>query len=83
MGRIEIIVPKLGLTIEEVEVLRWTKAEGDVVRAGEVVAEVDADKVEMEIEAPADGTVTQILVAEGATAAVGDVLAILEDGQGG
>jgi pyruvate dehydrogenase E2 component (dihydrolipoamide acetyltransferase) len=74
---IEITMPKLSDTMEEGTILRWFKRVGDRVDQGEVVAEVETDKADMELEAERAGTVMEIRVPEGAAAAVGAVLAVL------
>jgi len=78
---IEIRMPKLSDTMEEGTLLRWYKRVGDVVRKGEVIAEVETDKADMELEAEASGVVKEIRVPEGESAAVGAVLAILEEAE--
>jgi len=74
---IEITMPKLSDTMEEGTILRWYKHEGEYVEAGEVLAEVETDKADMEVEASASGTLAEIRVQEGASAAVGAVIAVL------
>lgn len=76
----EITMPKLSDTMEEGTILRWYKHVGDHVEAGEVLAEVETDKADMEVEAAASGTVAEIRVQEGAAAAVGAVIAVLNGG---
>jgi pyruvate dehydrogenase E2 component (dihydrolipoamide acetyltransferase) len=78
---IEIRMPKLSDTMEEGTLLRWYKRVGDVVRKGEVIAEVETDKADMELEAEASGVVREIRIPEGESAAVGAVLAILEEAE--
>ncbi|HVM97351.1 MAG TPA: dihydrolipoamide acetyltransferase family protein [Candidatus Acidoferrales bacterium] len=73
----QITMPKLSDTMEEGTILRWFKAVGDRVEPGEVVAEVETDKADMELEAEASGVVQEIRVKQGDSAAVGAVLAIL------
>ncbi|MGD0948704.1 MAG: dihydrolipoamide acetyltransferase family protein [Candidatus Binatia bacterium] len=73
----EITMPKLSDTMEEGTILRWYKHEGEHVEAGEVLAEVETDKADMEVEASASGTLAEIRVQEGASAAVGAVIAVL------
>jgi pyruvate dehydrogenase E2 component (dihydrolipoamide acetyltransferase) len=81
---IEITMPKLSDTMEEGTILRWFKREGDRVERGEVLAEVETDKADMELEASNTGTVSEIRIKEGEAAAVGAVIAVLgEDGEGG
>ena len=69
----DLVVPKVGLTIEEAEVVEWLVAAGDEVRAGQPVVVLNADKTELEIEAPADGVLVP-LVGPGDVVAVGGVL---------
>ena len=76
--RIRVKVPQLGLTIEEVTVTTWEKQAGDKVAAGDLIATIEADKASYEIVAPADGILTELLVAEGDELAVGADLAIIE-----
>jgi pyruvate dehydrogenase E2 component (dihydrolipoamide acetyltransferase) len=71
----DFIMPKLGLTMEEGTVVRWLAAEGDRVSAGDIILEVQTDKVTVEVEAPAQGVLSQLLVVEGQTVPVGTVLA--------
>ena len=78
MPEIEVPMPKLSMTMEEGELIAWVKHEGDQVRAGEVIAEVNSDKVEMEVESPADGTLVRLAAAEGEVVPVGAPIATLE-----
>jgi pyruvate dehydrogenase E2 component (dihydrolipoamide acetyltransferase) len=63
----EIIMPKLGLTMTEGTIVRWLKEEGQVVQPGEPLLEIETDKVTLEVEAPAGGTLLKILVEAGET----------------
>jgi pyruvate dehydrogenase E2 component (dihydrolipoamide acetyltransferase) len=78
MPEIEVPMPKLSMTMEEGELISWVKHEGDQVRAGEVICEVNSDKVEMEVESPADGTLVRLAAAEGEVVPVGAPIATLE-----
>jgi len=78
---VEITMPKLSDTMEEGTILRWYKHAGDRIEAGEVLAEVETDKADMELEADKSGVVSEIRVKEGEVAAVGAVLAILGEGE--
>ena len=78
MPEIEVPMPKLSMTMEEGELISWVKHEGDQVRAGDVIAEVNSDKVEMEVESPADGTLVRLAAAEGEVVPVGAPIATLE-----
>jgi pyruvate dehydrogenase E2 component (dihydrolipoamide acetyltransferase) len=77
MREIEVPMPKLSMTMEEGELITWVKQEGDQVRAGEVICEVNSDKVEMEVESPADGTLVRYAAAEGDIVPVGAPIATL------
>ena len=71
----DLELPRLADTLVEGTVSRWLKRPGDAVRKGEAVVEVETDKVNTELESPADGVLSEVLVAEGETVAVGHVLA--------
>jgi pyruvate dehydrogenase E2 component (dihydrolipoamide acetyltransferase) len=78
MPEVQVPMPKLSMTMEEGELVAWRKHEGDTVRAGEVICEVNSDKVEMEVESPADGTLVRLAAAEGEVVAVGAPIATLD-----
>ncbi|NKE47312.1 pyruvate dehydrogenase complex E1 component subunit beta [Roseomonas frigidaquae] len=61
----QILMPALSPTMTEGKLARWLKAEGDAVKAGDVIAEIETDKATMEVEAVDEGTLTKILVPEG------------------
>ncbi len=71
----DITMPQLGETVTEGTITRWTKGVGDQVAEDEVLYEVSTDKVDSEVPSPVGGTLTEILVPEGETVAVGTVLA--------
>jgi pyruvate dehydrogenase E2 component (dihydrolipoamide acetyltransferase) len=75
-----IQMPQLGETIIEGTILKWLKAEGDHVERDEPLFEISTDKVDTEVPSPVAGTLTSILVPEGATVAVGTELAVVDDG---
>ena len=64
---IEIVVPQVGEAVAEVILARWLKSEGDYVRPGDVLFEVDTDKAVVEVEAFAEGMLTEVLVSEGSS----------------
>ena len=70
-------MPKLSDTMTEGTVVKWRKAIGDMVNAGDVIAEVETDKAVMELEAFDDGTLKDIYVSEGGKAKIGEKLALL------
>jgi pyruvate dehydrogenase E2 component (dihydrolipoamide acetyltransferase) len=78
----EVIMPALGLAQETGKVLRWLKSDGDSVAKGEALLEVETDKVTVEVEAPADGTLGGLRAAEGDDVPVGEPVAfVLEPGE--
>jgi len=74
--------PKAGMGIDEGTVLRWLKVVGELVHKGEVLVEIETAKAVQEVVAPASGKLTQILVSEGASAAVNTTLGMIEDAHG-
>jgi 2-oxoisovalerate dehydrogenase E2 component (dihydrolipoyl transacylase) len=73
----KVLVPLLGEGVEEVTVIKWLKQEGDTVKELEPLLEVNTDKVDTEIPAPASGTVLKIIAQEGIPAKVGTILAFI------
>jgi pyruvate dehydrogenase E2 component (dihydrolipoamide acetyltransferase) len=74
-------IPKVGLVMEEVKVVRWLKSVGDDVIAGEPLLEVETEKALVEIEAAATGRLTKIVVQADSRAVVGDLVAWIESAQ--
>ncbi|GAP12006.1 2-oxoglutarate dehydrogenase E2 component [Bellilinea caldifistulae] len=74
---IAVKVPEMGESILEGTVGRWLKKEGEPVRAGEVLLELETDKINLEVSAPADGVLERIEKQAGETVAVGEVLALI------
>jgi len=73
----KVLVPLLGEGVEEVTVTKWLKKEGEAVKELEPLLEVNTDKVDTEIPAPASGTVLKIVAQEGLPAKVGTILAFI------
>jgi pyruvate dehydrogenase E1 component beta subunit len=65
---IEILMPALSPTMEEGKLAKWLKKEGDKIRSGDVIAEIETDKATMEVEAVDEGTLAKLLVDEGTEA---------------
>ena len=78
--QIEVLIPRLGSSDEssEVKILRWLKRQGERVESGEPLLEVETDKVNVEIEAPAAGVLAEIRANEGETARFNSVVALLD-----
>jgi pyruvate dehydrogenase E2 component (dihydrolipoyllysine-residue acetyltransferase) len=72
-----VYMEALSPTMEEGRVAKWHKREGDAVKAGETLAEVETDKAVMDLVARADGVLRQVAVAEGQTVPVGSVVAVI------
>ncbi|MGH6866520.1 MAG: biotin/lipoyl-containing protein, partial [Methyloceanibacter sp.] len=62
----QILMPQLSPTMETGKLTKWHVKEGDVVRSGDIVAEIETDKATMEVEAVDEGTIGKLFVAEGA-----------------
>lgn len=77
---IEIKVPTLGESVSEASIAKLHKKIGDFVKADELIAELETDKVTLEVNAPAAGTISDIKVKEGDSVKVGDLMAILQEG---
>src|SRR5947208_2302332 len=73
----KFLMPKLSPTMEEGQITRWVKNEGDPFEANETLAEVDTDKATMEMTALSGGNLLKILKGEGETAALGEPIAIV------
>ena len=80
---IEIKMPALSPTMEEGTLAKWLVKEGDTVKSGDIMAEIETDKATMEFEAVDEGTIGKIVIAEGTdNVKVGDVIAVLlEEGE--
>jgi 2-oxoglutarate dehydrogenase E2 component (dihydrolipoamide succinyltransferase) len=76
----DIVVPTLGESVTEATVGKWFKKAGDAVKADEALAELETDKVTLEVNAPAAGIISEIIVKEGETVAVGAVLGSIAEG---
>ena len=79
----EIKVPALGESVSEATIAKLYKQKGDAVKADELLVELETDKVTLEVNAPADGAITEISVNEGDTVVVGDLIAKMEAGAKG
>jgi pyruvate dehydrogenase E2 component (dihydrolipoyllysine-residue acetyltransferase) len=73
----QVVMPKLSPTMEEGQLSRWLKKEGDKVSMGEPLAEIDTDKATMEMQALANGVLRKILIGEGESAPLGQAIAII------
>ncbi len=78
--RSEVVIPRLGSSDEsdEVKVLRWLKRKGETVQRGEPLLEVETDKVNVEIEAPDSGLLSEVRAKEGEVVTFNSVVAVIE-----
>jgi pyruvate dehydrogenase E2 component (dihydrolipoamide acetyltransferase) len=73
----EVIMPKMGDAMEEGTLLKWLKSEGEEVSPGDPIAEIETDKVTMELEAEDSGTLAQLIASEGQDIPVGEAIAFI------
>lgn len=78
MGKLEVQLPKMGESVNEATITKWLVEEGDQVEEDDAIMEIATDKVDSEVPAPADGTITEKRCAEGDVVQVGEVIAVLE-----
>ena len=74
----EVIMPKMGDAMEEGTLLKWLKSEGEEVSEGDAIAEIETDKVTMELEAEDEGTLAQLIADEGQDVPVGEAIAFIQ-----
>src|SRR5271168_2934088 len=72
---IDVVTPAAGESVSEGTILEWHVKVGDFIKADETIVEISTDKVDLELPSPASGTVSEILIAEGETVTVGQVIA--------
>ena len=75
---VDIVTPTGGESVTEGTILEWSVKVGDAVKQGDTVVEISTDKVDMELPAPASGTITEILAEDGETVSVGQVIARMQ-----
>lgn len=80
MSNFQIVMPKLGESIQEGTITKWFVKEGDTVQEDDILFEVATDKVDSEIPSPVDGILTKILFPENSLVPVGEVLAVISIG---
>ncbi len=78
MRRVNIIMPKLGMTMKKGEIVEWKKKAGEPVKKGEVIAIVESEKLTGNIESPATGVLVEILHDIGDEVPVGETIGIVE-----
>lgn len=76
--RKEVIMPKIGLDMEEGTISKWLKGAGDTVKEGEPLVDIETDKVVTTVESSLDGTLVEIVAEEGDTVEITKVIAWVE-----
>ena len=76
--KIQLKLPRVGMNMEEANIVAWHKAPGDSFTSGEALYEFETEKVTQSFEASAEGRLLEIRVAEGEDAQVGDVVCVVE-----
>jgi 2-oxoglutarate dehydrogenase E2 component (dihydrolipoamide succinyltransferase) len=83
MPDFNIVMPKLGESVQEATIIRWLVKPGDMIQEDDVLLEIATDKVDSEIPSPVAGKVTKVLFAENALVPVGDIIAVINtEGEG-
>ena len=80
---IDVVMPQMGESIVEGTLTKWLKKAGDKVEQDEPLFEISTDKVDTEIPAPTAGTLSEVLVQEGATVAINTIVARIDEGGAG
>lgn len=75
----KVIMPKLSEAMETGKVIKWLKKEGDAIKGGDVIAEIETDKANVEIEAFGGGVLRKILIGEGGQVPVGELIGVIAD----
>src|SRR3984957_5696561 len=79
---VDVVTPAAGASVSEGTTLEWRAGVGDFIKASDTIVEISTDKVDVELPAPASGTVAELLVQEGDTVTVGQVIARIAIGDG-
>src|SRR5262245_4753460 len=72
---VDVVTPAAGESVTEGTILEWRVGVGDAIKLDDTIVEISTDKVDIELPSPATGTVTEILITEGETVTVGQVIA--------
>src|SRR5262249_56314553 len=75
----KVLMPKLSEAMETGKVIKWLKKEGDAIKGGDVIAEIETDKANVEIEAFGSGVLRKIVIDEGSQVPVGELIGVIAD----
>ena len=73
----EVVMPRLSDTMDSGTIARWLKQEGDEVKRGDIIAEIETDKANMELESYSSGILARIIVNEGQSVGLGEPIAVI------
>src|SRR5207244_9350224 len=79
MAVTKVVMPKLSDAMESGKIIKWLKKEGDRIQGGDILAEVETDKADVEMEAFGAGVLRKILVPAGETAAIGALIGVIAE----
>src|SRR3989442_15050085 len=79
MAVTKVVMPKLSEAMESGKIIKWLKKEGDRIQSGDIVAEVETDKADVEMEAFGGGVLRKILVPAGETAPIGTLIGVIAE----
>ena len=75
----KVVLAKLSPTMEEGTIVQWSKQEGDLIKVGDVLAEIETDKANMEMEALGAGVLRKVLIPAGGRAPIGTLIGVIAD----
>src|SRR5713226_7424971 len=78
---VDVVTPAAGESVSEGTILEWHVKVGDFIKVNDTIVEISTDKVDLELPSPASGTVTEILIDQGETVTVGQVIARIAAGE--
>jgi pyruvate/2-oxoglutarate dehydrogenase complex dihydrolipoamide acyltransferase (E2) component len=78
MARVQVVLPKIGMTMEEATVVRFCRQPGEAFRRGDPLYEIETDKISQEVEALADGVMVAHAVPEGSDIRIGDLVCVVD-----
>src|SRR5207245_9810915 len=79
MAVTKVVMPKLSEAMESGKIIKWLKKEGDRIQSGDIVAEVETDKADVEMEAFGAGVLRKVLVPAGETAPIGTLIGVIAE----
>src|SRR2546422_11707854 len=79
MAVTKVVMPKLSEAMESGKIIKWLKKEGDRIRGGDILAEIETDKADVEMEAFGAGVLRKVLVPAGETAPIGSLIGVIAD----